>query len=52
MTDFVFTRYGLHGGDSCTRSPSGRLSGPLSLAQSPHHVPVVCQNPIERVYHY
>ena len=40
MTDFVFTRYGLHGGDSCTRSPSGRLSGPLSIAQSPHHVPL------------
>ena len=29
MTDFVFTRYGLHGGDFRMSPPTGHLSGPL-----------------------
>ena len=32
ISDFVFTRYGLHDGDSCTRPPSGGLCGSLSPA--------------------
>ena len=35
MTDFVFTRYGLHGGDFRMSLPTGHLSGPLSPARSP-----------------